>query len=364
MKITVYVPCHDNEKTVGQTLESIQRQVRPADQVLFIDDHCTDQSPAIARSLGARVVELTEGRGLAAGRNCALCNASGDVVLGVDADVVLEPPYLLELERRWNAEPEIAAIGGRLDEKFTDTPADLWRAVHMPQHHGNKELFNPRLLFGATMACRVEPVRRIGGWNEKFQTNHEDLDISNRLKEAGFKLLYLPACRALHLRRDTPESVLRGIWKWNEAAFAPHRASMPAWLAEGLPTIWRIYRVFRVMDLKFPGLTPVTMRMPWEWMVRDLHVMGGAGMETGEIRDLIPLARGVIESYGGAAVTPSLCSRLQSLIDELEDGVSAGGRLLPEIVSAVQWQALEGMPDGNYWHKCEPMLHRDAETPR
>jgi GT2 family glycosyltransferase len=354
VKITVYVPCHNNERTVAEVLRGITSQVRPADQVMLIDDHCTDRSPAIARELGVGVIELTDHHGLAAGRNCALQNATGEIILGVDADVVLDKQYLLELERRFDAQAEIAAIGGRLDEKFTDTPADLWRAVHMPQHYGDSEKINPRLLFGATMACRVAPVKEIGGWDEKFKTNHEDLDLSTRLKAGGFKLLYLPACRAAHLRRDTPETVLRGIWNWNRYSFEGNLDTVPMWIAKALPTIWAIYRGFRVVDLQFAALAPITLSMPWEWIVRDLHAMRAAGVETGEIRELIPMARAVLEQYGcGSVLAANLCGRLDRLIAELEDRRAGRGRLSPDIISAVRWMALESIPDGNYWRKCD-----------
>src|SRR5580658_9474894 len=127
MKITVYVPCHNNEETVGQTLASLRQQSRPADQFLFINDRCTDKSPQIAEEQGFQVLQMPGKRGLAAGRNCALANAQGDVILGLDADVVAAENYLQELEKRFSAMSEIAAVGGRVDERFTDTPADLWR---------------------------------------------------------------------------------------------------------------------------------------------------------------------------------------------------------------------------------------------
>ena len=88
MTITAYIPCHNNETTIGQAAAALRKQTRPADQYLFINDRCTDRSPDIAREHGFTVVDLVGKKGLAAGRNLALQLCASDVLFGVDADVV------------------------------------------------------------------------------------------------------------------------------------------------------------------------------------------------------------------------------------------------------------------------------------
>ncbi|HUB26051.1 MAG TPA: glycosyltransferase family 2 protein [Tepidisphaeraceae bacterium] len=94
MLITAYVPCHNNESTINEVLSSLRQQTRPADQFLFIDDRCTDQSPLAARRHGFQILQMPGKHGLGAGRNCALAHADGDVLLGVDADVAVDANYL------------------------------------------------------------------------------------------------------------------------------------------------------------------------------------------------------------------------------------------------------------------------------
>ena len=71
MKITAYVPCHNNQSTLAEVLLALKRQTRPADELLFINERCTDQSPRIAAEHGFRVLENPGKAGLAAARNCA-----------------------------------------------------------------------------------------------------------------------------------------------------------------------------------------------------------------------------------------------------------------------------------------------------
>jgi GT2 family glycosyltransferase len=355
MKITVYVPCHNNQDTVGQTLASLRQQTRPADQFLFINDRCTDNSAQIARENNFRVIQMPGKKGLAAARNCALANAQGDVILGVDADVVVAENYLQQLENRFASMPDIAAIGGRLDERFTDTRADLWRAIHLPQHFGPDELRDPRILFGATMACRVSVARQLGGWNERFISSFEDVDISNRVKAAGYHLLYAPACQAWHLRRDTDDSVLHNDWKWNYVGYEQSVSDLGFWLDHRLPHIWNRYRIFRVDDLPYPSLGTVTLRAAWGWIIRDLYVLRKSAPEVGHVPDVIKLARTVVMQYGmSAAAAESLLRWLNQLAASLEDPVRQTRPLLQEIADRVYTGAMQSIPDSNYWQNHKP----------
>src|SRR5437588_12936852 len=118
---------------------------------------------------------------------------------------------------------------------------------------------NPRLLFGSTMAIRVTAARAVGGWNERFLTNYEDVDICARLKAAGLNLLYSPECRAWHLRRDTLDSVLQTCWKWNYAGFEEAFKDVPTWINARTPIYWTYYQRFRVAALDYPKLAYITL---------------------------------------------------------------------------------------------------------
>jgi glycosyltransferase involved in cell wall biosynthesis len=56
--ISAYVPCFNNEATVGQALASLQRQTYPVDELFLVDDGSTDGSRAVAEQMGVRVVAM------------------------------------------------------------------------------------------------------------------------------------------------------------------------------------------------------------------------------------------------------------------------------------------------------------------
>jgi GT2 family glycosyltransferase len=356
------VPCFDNEKTLPEVLAALKAQTRPADQYLFVHDRCTDNSAAIGLEHGFEMVEQTGPRGLAAGRNQALQRATGDVLAGIDADVVVEPNYLEELEKKYAANPDVAAIGGRLDERYTDTPADLWRSVHMPQHQGNADQFNPRHLCGATTSCRVSALRQLGGWNEKYVSNYEDVDLSERLKTSGYTLLYTPSCRAWHLRRDTLQSVLKTFWNWNFFGYEDSVTAIDKWLESRQPSIWWRFRLARLDDLRHPNLCPITLMMPWTWVIRDLHVLRSKVGDFGSIGHVTTIAGNILIRLGMKPQgVMAFTKHLDQLASSVEPHQTTREPLRQDIAHQIAVSALESIPDNSYWQICNAGIERSSD---
>jgi glycosyltransferase involved in cell wall biosynthesis len=103
LRLTVVIPCYNEENGVR---EVIGRMPRSVDEVVVVDNNCTDRTAEVARSLGARVVaEKTPGYGAA--YKAGLRAASGDVVITLDGDGTYPPeeiPRLVDelLDRGWD----------------------------------------------------------------------------------------------------------------------------------------------------------------------------------------------------------------------------------------------------------------------
>src|SRR2546426_482188 len=116
MKLTVYLPCFNGERTLAESLDAISHQSRPADEVLVVDDGSTDASGNISRRFGhygVRVLAQPGNLGLAAARNQALRESNGDILVGLDVDVAPAPDYLECVEDVFNTLPHVGAICGR-----------------------------------------------------------------------------------------------------------------------------------------------------------------------------------------------------------------------------------------------------------
>jgi poly-beta-1,6-N-acetyl-D-glucosamine synthase len=116
-RVVVLIPAHNEEASIGATLQSVAAQKLPADAVLVVADNCTDRTAIVAAQHGAEVMATEDNTGKKAGAlNQALAKVlpdlgDRDIVLVMDADTVIAPDFLAiaaaELAKR-----KVGAVGG------------------------------------------------------------------------------------------------------------------------------------------------------------------------------------------------------------------------------------------------------------
>ena len=103
LTITVVIPCYNEQDGVR---EVIGRMPGVVDEIVVVDNNCTDATAEVARSLGARVVpERVPGYGAA--YKAGLKAATGDVIVTLDGDGTYPPeeiPHLVDtlVDRGWD----------------------------------------------------------------------------------------------------------------------------------------------------------------------------------------------------------------------------------------------------------------------
>ncbi|MEI4270273.1 glycosyltransferase family 2 protein [Klenkia sp. LSe6-5] len=106
-RLLVLVPARDAEATLARTLTSLRAQTRVPDRVVVLADACTDGTEQVARRFPGvtvlRTVENADGRTGALAQGWRRFQASADLVAVVDADTVLAPDCLEQLERELDA---------------------------------------------------------------------------------------------------------------------------------------------------------------------------------------------------------------------------------------------------------------------
>jgi GT2 family glycosyltransferase len=218
MTVTAYIPCYNGARYLPDTIAAILRQTRSPDELLIIDDGSTDDSAGVASRYPVRIIRHEKNKGLAAARNTALSHARCDLLAAFDVDAVAEPTWLEFLLENL-ANPAVAGAGGRLIENFHDSPPDLWRSLQLSQDLGETpiEIVSPmpKRLGGFGTLFRTSVLRQVGGYDEQFRTNYEDVDLCVRVLRAGHTLRFEPRSVMRHMRRDSARSVLRTSWRWD-----------------------------------------------------------------------------------------------------------------------------------------------------
>jgi GT2 family glycosyltransferase len=218
MSVTAYVPCFNDARYLPDTITAILRQTRPPDELLIVDDGSTDSTVQVASKYPVQIIRHERNKGLAAARNTALAHARYPLLAAFDVDTVADPTWLEFLLENLR-DQKVAGVGGRLIKNFRETPPDLWRSLELSKDLGEARIEmswpSPKRLGGFGTVFRAEVLRKTGGYDERYRTNYEDVDLSIRLLRAGHKLVFEPRAVMRHMRRDSFSSVLRTSWQWD-----------------------------------------------------------------------------------------------------------------------------------------------------
>ena len=93
LKISVVIPCYNEEHGIS---EVIGRMPSLVDEVVVVDNNCTDRTAEVARSLGAQVVEQKVA-GYGAAYKKGLAAAAGDLIVTFDGDGTYPPEEIPRL---------------------------------------------------------------------------------------------------------------------------------------------------------------------------------------------------------------------------------------------------------------------------
>ena len=212
---SIIVPVYNRPDEVADLLASLDAQTDRGFEIILVEDGSTVPCRPQAEAYKSRMrlkyyYKENEGRSIA--RNYGIVRADGDFLVFVDSDCVLPPDYIASLRAALKAHPETDCFGGpdAAHDSFTDTRKAINYAMTSFLTTGgirggkvSMEKFTPRT-FNTGFSRKV--FERVGGFREMFS---EDIDMSTRIRRAGFNIALFPEVYVYHKRRGN----LRKFWR-------------------------------------------------------------------------------------------------------------------------------------------------------
>jgi hypothetical protein len=209
--LSVIVPVLNSPRELARCLEALLAQASPGTEVIVVDDGSTDETAAVAARTGVRLFRLARTSGPAAARNHGAREAFGDILLFVDADVVLASDATDRVTRAFGEHADVAAIFGSYDARPA-APGLVSQYRNLLHHYTHQHANGEASTFWAGCgAIRRSVFEAMAGFDaETFRhPSIEDIDLGVRMRRAGYRICLDKALQGKHLKRWTLASMIR-----------------------------------------------------------------------------------------------------------------------------------------------------------
>ena len=231
MKLSIVIVNYNVKHFLIQCLQSVQKAIQDIEtEVFVVDNNSADGSVESLQKKfpWVNLIANKENTGFSCANNQAIKIAKGEFVLLLNPDTLVEEDTFTKCIDFMNQTPDAGAIGVKMINGNGEFLPESKRALPIPsvafyKIFGLSKLF-PRskkfgsyhltyldndktqsveVLSGAFMFIRKKVLDEIGLLDETFFMYGEDIDLSYRIMQAGYKNYYLPETRIIHYKGES-----------------------------------------------------------------------------------------------------------------------------------------------------------------
>jgi cellulose synthase/poly-beta-1,6-N-acetylglucosamine synthase-like glycosyltransferase/spore germination protein YaaH/peptidoglycan/xylan/chitin deacetylase (PgdA/CDA1 family) len=295
-RVTVLVPAYNEEAVICDTIGSALSSDYPKLEILVVDDGSIDRTAELVRANFGRDPRvrllLQSNHGKPSALNHGLSEATGEIIVSIDADTIVEPDAIPLLVRHF-ADPQVGAVAGNVKVMNRNRWLTRWQALeYITSQNLEKRAFDLLncipVVPGAVGAWRTDLLRSHGGFSG--DTVAEDTDLTLTIRRDGWKILYDEEAIG---RTEVPETLdalirqrfrwtfgtLQAIWKHRDTVGKPRYGTL-GWIAVPniflfqivLPLVSPVIDLLFVLTLALWGLSQLRItRLPQLWTSQDVE---------------------------------------------------------------------------------------------
>ncbi len=222
---SIVVPVKNEEKVIGRLLSALEklRYPKASLEVVLVEDGSTDRTADICREFAdshdmkLKILHKRFSNGKPSALNYGVKQAEGDIVAVFDADSVPAPDALHNVSRYFE-DSRVAAVQGRTlsinsEENMLSKFVSYEDAVWCEAYLNGKDALNMFVhLKGSCQFIRRDVLEKLGGFDDEFLS--EDMELSARLVENGFKIRYASDVRSWQEAPSCLRQLFRQRTRW------------------------------------------------------------------------------------------------------------------------------------------------------
>jgi len=214
-ELSVVIPTFNTAQMTLRCCRAVLASLPAHSEVIAADDGSTDgTADVIAREApSVRVVRLESNRGFAPAANRGIASARGRIILLLNSDAIVDPDAIAALLAAFAADPKLGVAGARL---FNPDRTPQWSGGAAPTlawmigvvsgvgsvarlvRRGGREQREVDWVSGAAMAFRREVWTQAGPLDERFRFYCQDIELSLRARDAGWRVAVVEEARVVH----------------------------------------------------------------------------------------------------------------------------------------------------------------------
>jgi len=209
MKISVVIPTLNRERVLVDTIAKVLEDKYSDFEVIVVDqtERHEPETDRALRQFGSKIKLVKESvKSLPHARNQGVKQASGEIILFLDDDIIPKPGLLAAHASRYG-DPKVGGVGGRIVAAGDEGKPEPKKIVTITPWAAFKDYFyathteEVATVRGANMSFRRDVYVRTGGFDENYVGNamREETDFSFRVRKLGYRLVFEPTAEVFHL---------------------------------------------------------------------------------------------------------------------------------------------------------------------
>lgn len=216
--ISVIIPAYNAENTISICLEALFYQTidQTEYEVIVIDDGSTDTTKKIIQQNYPQVRLISQhNQGPAAARNNGAHQAKGDLLFFTDSDCEPTQNWIEEMRKPFTQDPNLTGVKGIYKTKQPEIVARFVQLEYEDKYHFMRKQKSIDFIDTYSAGFRKETFLKMNGYNEDFPVAcAEDVELSFRMANAGYKMIFVPDAIVYHLHPHTLRAYLKKKYKF------------------------------------------------------------------------------------------------------------------------------------------------------
>jgi cellulose synthase/poly-beta-1,6-N-acetylglucosamine synthase-like glycosyltransferase len=214
--VSIIICTYNSEKYLAKVLDAILAQRYPKDllEMIVVDDNSKDSTVKAADAYKSRFSSfhiIVKGKdfrkGAAVSTNIGIKRSKGEIVCSIDSDAIISKNWIKRIVAQFK-DKKVASVAGYINTANPEFLSARLVGAELEDRYARINKKEVDHVSTCNTAYRKSALEKVGGFDERIYYGY-DVDLSYKLKQAGYKILLLKDVGCVHYWKESFSGYLR-----------------------------------------------------------------------------------------------------------------------------------------------------------